>query len=74
MCEYIEFIGDLSILDEETPYLIGAELTDFEDEKYDLYEEGSEKISIYQHCIRAIEKSLDFGENGLPKIGSRRLE
>ena len=22
------------------------------------------------HCIRAIEKSLNFGENGLPKIGS----
>ena len=26
--------------------------------------------SIYEHCIKAIEKSLNFGENGLPKIGS----
>ena len=29
-----------------------------------------QKNSIYQHCIRAIEKSLNFGDNGLPKIGS----
>lgn len=45
-----------------------------EDEKYDLYEELDVSESIYKHCIRAIEKSLSFGENGLPKIGSRRLE
>ena len=49
-------------------------LGDYEDEKYDLYEEGEIKENIYKHCIRAIEKSLNFGDNGLPKIGSRRLE
>ena len=26
--------------------------------------------SIYDHCKKAIEKSLNFGEHGLPKIGS----
>lgn len=71
VCEYIEFTGDFSLLDEETPYLIGTPLADFEDEKYDIHEESEEKISIFKHCIRAIEKSLRFGENGLPKIGSR---
>ena len=40
------------------------------DEKYDKYEISDVKEPIYNHCIRAIEKSLDFGENGLPKIGS----
>ncbi len=74
VCEYIEFTGDLSLLDEETPYLIGTPLQDGEDEKYDIHEESEQKSSIYRHCIRAIEKSLNFGENGLPKIGSRRLE
>lgn len=74
VCEYIEFTGDLKILDEETPYLVGNILNIDEDEKYDIYKEGSLKESIYKHCIRAIEKSLNFGENGLPKIGSRRLE
>lgn len=71
VCEYIEFTGDLSLLDIEVAYLSGTLLSDGEDEKYDIHEESSLKESIYKHCIRAIEKSLNFGENGLPKIGSR---
>lgn len=70
VCEYIEFTGDYSILDEETPYIKGNLLNINEDEKYDLYIQSEKIESIYNHCIRAIEKSLDFGENGLPKIGS----
>ncbi len=71
VCEYIEFTGDTSILDIEVPYLLGSPLQNGEDEKYDIHEESSISESIYRHCIKAIEKSLDFGENGLPKIGSR---
>lgn len=70
VCEYIDYTGDINILDEEVPYLEGEILPDGVDEKYDKYEESNIKESIYSHCIRAIEKSLDFGENGLPKIGS----
>ena len=68
--EYINFTGDKSILEIETPFLKGEELQQGIDEKYDKYQETKEKASIYNHCIRAIEKSLNFGENGLPKIGS----
>lgn len=70
VCEYIEFTGDYSILDEITPYISGNPLSINEDEKYDLYEQSEKAESIYRHCINAIEKSLRFGENGLPKIGS----
>lgn len=69
-CEYIEFTGDRSILYEETPYLMGKVLDENELERYDKYLHTTEKGSIYEHCIKAIEKSLNFGENGLPKIGS----
>ena len=68
--EYIEFTGDKSILDVETSYLNGPILEENQDERYDKYLESDVKESIYLHCIRAIEKSLNFGENGLPKIGS----
>ena len=68
--EYLDFTGDESILDVETPYLKGKILEETEDEKYDTYLESDIKENIYNHCIRAIEKSLNFGENGLPKIGS----
>ncbi len=68
--EYIEFTGDYNILKEVTPYRKGEILEDGVDEKYDLYTESQEVGTIFEHCIRAIEKSLNFGENGLPKIGS----
>ena len=68
--EYIKFTGDKSVLDIETPYLVGNLLEDNQDEKYDKYEQGTVEESIYMHCIRAINKSLNFGENGLPKIGT----
>ena len=68
--QYSEATGDNSILDIETNYLDGAILQNDEDEKYDLYKMSDIKESIYMHCIRAIDKSLDLGERGLPKIGS----
>lgn len=68
--EYIKFTGDYSLLEEETPYVVGEILKDEEEERYDKYFESEEKESIYRHCIRAIEKSFNFGENGLPKIGT----
>ena len=68
--EYIDFTGDETLLDIETPYLKGEILKQNVDEKYDKYISSEEKGTIYEHCIKAIEKSLNFGENGLPKIGS----
>ena len=70
VCEYIEFTGEYDILEKEVPYLVGNELKFNEDERYDLYEETDKAESVYKHCIKAIEKSMDFGENKLPKIGS----
>ena len=69
-CEYIEFTGDYSILEEQTPYLTGKLLDENEDERYDRYVQSEKIESIFEHCIKAIEKSLNFGENGLPKIGT----
>jgi len=68
--EYIHFTGDESILDVQTPYLEGAILEENQDERYEKYLPSKQEGSIYEHCIKAIEKSLNFGENGLPKIGS----
>ena len=68
--DYIKFTNDYSILDIKTSYRKGKILENGIDESYDLYEKSDIKESIYKHCVRAIEKSLNFGENGLPKIGS----
>ena len=68
--EYILFTGDKNILDIKTKYITGQELADGQDEKYDVYLPSDVLESIYDHCKKAIEKSLNFGEHGLPKIGS----
>ena len=68
--EYIEFTGDKTILDIKTSYLEGITLEDNQDERYEKYLPSKYEGSIYEHCIKAIEKSLKFGENQLPKIGS----
>lgn len=68
--EYINYTNDYTILDMEEPYVMGEELPDGVDERYDEYLESQVKENVYTHCIRAIDRSLNFGENGLPKIGS----
>lgn len=68
--DYIEYTNDINFLDYEVPYLVGEMLPENVDERYDKYEQSVEKGSVYEHCIKAIEKSLNFGEHGIPKIGS----
>ena len=41
-----------------------------EDERYDLYKSSDIEGTIYEHCTRAIDKAINLGEHGIPKIGS----
>ena len=68
--EYINYTNDYSILSIEESYVEGEELPEGVDERYDVYLESEIKEDVYTHCVRAIDRSLSFGENGLPKIGS----
>ena len=68
--DYIKNTGDYSILDEEAVYLEDEPLREGEDERYKVTPESDKKGSIYEHCIRAIEISLRFGEHNIPLMGS----
>ena len=68
--DYINFTEDYSILDEQIPYINGNILGEKEDENYDLHQKMELKESLYSHCVRAINVSLQFGENDLPLIGT----
>lgn len=68
--EYINKTGDLGILDIKTYYIDGPTLKESEHEKYFSASRSNLKESIYQHCLKAIEYSLNkFGPNNLPLIG-----
>jgi len=69
--EYINFTGDYSILEIETPYLQGEILNENEEERYDKFEVGKQVETILKHCIRAIDRVCSkFGEHDLPLIGT----
>ncbi len=68
--EYVQVTGDLSILDEQLPFLKAAPLHEGEDERYNLYESAPELHSLYEHCRRALEKGTTQGVHGLPLMGS----
>ncbi|MBI6873201.1 GH36-type glycosyl hydrolase domain-containing protein [Clostridium aciditolerans] len=68
--DYIQNTGDYSILDEEVGYLEDEELKEGEDERYNISRKSDKKGTIYEHCIKAIEKSLKFGSHNIPLMGS----
>ncbi|KAA8669438.1 cyclic beta 1-2 glucan synthetase [Clostridium sp. WLY-B-L2] len=68
--DYIKNTGDYSILNEAVPYLNDSQLKDDEYERYSISPVSEESGTIYDHCIRAIEKSCRFGEHNIPLMGS----
>ncbi len=68
--EYIRITKDLSLLEEQVPYVEGQILDENTDENYDLHPVSQKQEDIYTHCIRAIDKAICLGEHGIPKIGS----
>lgn len=68
--EYISVTGDKEILQEETFFIESPILEESEQERYEIPTKSEQIGTVYDHCVRAIDKSLQFGERGLPLIGS----
>ncbi len=68
-CHYVACIADTGVLDEKIPFLEARLLKPEEEAYYDLPHRSEESATLYEHCVRAIERALRFGEHGLPLIG-----
>jgi len=68
--EYVAATGDASILIESIPFLKGEVLKPDEMERYAQYETTEKEFSLYQHCLRALEKGATAGAHGLPLMGA----
>ncbi|WP_206155038.1 GH36-type glycosyl hydrolase domain-containing protein, partial [Clostridium muellerianum] len=68
--DYIQNTGDYNILDEEAGYLEDEPLKEGEDERYNIAKISQKKGTIYEHCIKAIERGLKFGSHNIPLMGS----
>ncbi|HKQ97052.1 MAG TPA: phosphorylase, partial [Candidatus Polarisedimenticolia bacterium] len=67
---YLETSGDRSVLDAEAGWLEGARLEATQPEAYYEPSESAERGTLYEHCARAIDRSLEVGRHGLPLIGA----
>jgi cyclic beta-1,2-glucan synthetase len=68
-CRYVWCVADTGVLDEKVPFLDARPVKPEEESYYDLPNRSEESATLYQHCVRAIERGLKFGEHGLPLIG-----
>jgi cellobiose phosphorylase len=68
-CRYVQCVADTGVLDEAIPFLEGRPLKPEEEAYYDLPNRSEEAVTLYEHCVRAIEHGLTFGEHGLPLMG-----
>lgn len=68
VCEYIDKTGDRGILSTQVAFCTGDLLEPHEHEKYMTVGRG-EKASVFEHCVRAIDKAHNLGQHGLPLMG-----
>jgi cellobiose phosphorylase len=68
-CRYVTAVADTGVLDERIGFIEGRPVKVDEEAYYDLPAKSEESATLYQHCVRAIENGLKFGEHGLPLIG-----
>ena len=67
---YVTATADASVLDEVVPFLEMRPLEPTEHEIYDLPSTSSQSASLFEHCARAIDRSLTTGAHGLPLMGN----
>ncbi len=66
---YVKITGDESILDEIVPFIEAPLLEEGADDSYTQPTISDEKGTIFEHCARAIDKSLKVGKHDLPLMG-----
>lgn len=67
---YLKATGDTAILEEKLAFLEARELEPGEEDMYIVPNVADEEANLFEHCRRAIERSLKFGEHDLPLMGS----
>jgi cellobiose phosphorylase len=68
-CRYVSCVADTGVLDEKIGFLEARPVKPDEESYYDLPNKSEETATLYQHCVRAIERGLKFGAHGLPLMG-----
>lgn len=67
---YIRSTGDSAILEETVHFIEGRLLNHDEESYYDLPLQSITSAKLYEHCVLAIKHGFNYGEHGLPLMGT----
>lgn len=67
---YVRATGDVAILDEQVSFLEERQLSPDEEDLYSIPRRSQETATLYEHCVRALQRGTTAGPQGLPKMGS----
>ncbi|MGE0277778.1 MAG: glucoamylase family protein [Nitrospiraceae bacterium] len=68
--QFLETTGDWSVLDEVVPFLDGPPLAEGQQESYFEPRVSETCATLFEHCARALDRSLAVGPHGLPLMGA----
>jgi cyclic beta-1,2-glucan synthetase len=67
---FIEATGDMSVLEETAPFIEGDLLAEGQTESYFEPRVSEIQATLFEHCARALDRSLGVGSHGLPLMGT----
>ena len=67
---FIEATGDMTVLEEAVPFLEGDTLAEGQNESYFQPRVSEIRATLFEHCARALDRSLAVGSHGLPLMGT----
>jgi cyclic beta-1,2-glucan synthetase len=67
---YVETTGDRELLETQLGFLEAPPLLESEHDVYGQPAAAAETASLFEHCLRAIDRGLTAGPHGLPLIGA----
>jgi cyclic beta-1,2-glucan synthetase len=70
VAHYVRAAADTAVLNEVIPFLEGQLLQAGEHDSFFLPTVSDEVASLFEHCARGLDASLEVGSHGLPLIGT----
>ena len=67
---FIESTGDVTVLEEQVPFLEGDVLNESQKESYFEPRVSETRATLFEHCARALDRCLSVGAHGLPLMGT----